>query len=81
MVLDHTDFWLPKLTAAVRSAATYDELRNLIEILHFEGSLIVFRFRELTKLILRRAEELDGTKGYERMRASLWIVSGPRGRS
>lgn len=81
IVLDHTDFWLPKLTAAIRSAATYDELRNLIEIFHFEGSLIVFRFPYLTKLILIQAAELDGTGGYERMRASLWIVSGPRGRS
>lgn len=81
IVLDHPDFWVPKLTAAVDRTTSYDELRQLIEILHFEGSLIVFNYPDLTRLILRKAEDFDGTKGFERMRVSLWIVSGPRGRS
>lgn len=81
IALDHVDSWLPKFEAAVRSSASYDELRRLIEILHFNGSLIVFRFPDLARLILRRAEELTGTDGYERMRAALWTISGPQGRS
>ena len=81
VVLDHSEFWLAKLEAAVRLSTTYEELRSLIEILHFDGSLIVFRFPGLTKLILRHADELSGADGYKRMRASLWALSGPGGRS
>ncbi len=81
LVLDHVDFWLPRFTAEVQAAANYDELRELIEVIHFDGSLIVFRFPELTKAILRRAEDFAGVEGYERMRCTLWVVSGPRSRS
>ncbi|WP_145929086.1 ATP-binding protein [Termitidicoccus mucosus] len=81
IVLDHPDFWVPRLTAAVDQTTSFDELRNLVEVLHFEGSLVVFRYPDLTWKILRKAEDFDGTKGFERMRASLWVVSGPRSRS
>jgi hypothetical protein len=81
IVLDHPDFWVPKLTAAVEATTSFDELRELIEVLHFDGSLIVFRFPDLTRLILNKARDFDGTKGFERMRTSLWVISGPRSRS
>ncbi|MBI3884204.1 MAG: hypothetical protein HY302_00495 [Opitutae bacterium] len=81
LVLEHVDFWLPRFTAAVNATTTYDQLRELMEVIHFDGSLIIFRFPELTKIILRLAEDLAGVEGYERMRTTLWVVSGPRSRS
>ena len=80
IVLDNVDFWLPKFTAAVKTASTYEQLRQLTEVIHYDGSLIIFRFPELTKAILSRAKDLDEIEGYERMR-TLWIISGPSGRS
>ena len=81
VVLNHTELWRPKFEEAVRLSSTYDNLRNLVEVLHFDGSLIFFRIPGLTKLILRHAEDLSGTDGYKRMRLSLWALSGPGGRS
>lgn len=81
LVMDRVDFWLPRFTAAVDAVTTYDDLRELMEVIHFDGSLVIFRFPELTKIILRRAEDLEGVEGYERMRALLWVVSGPKSRS
>lgn len=81
IVLDHPEFWLPKMTEAIDRTTSYDELRNLVEVFHFQGSLVVFRYPNLTRQILRRAEDFAGTKGFERMRASLWVISGPRSRS
>lgn len=81
IALDHEKFWLPQLTAAVEKAASVDVLRDALEIIHFDGSLIVFRYPALTNTILTKATDLDGTKGYERMRSILYTMSGPSGRS
>ena len=81
IVLDRVDFWLPKLTAEVNIATSLTKLRELMEVIHFDGSLIVFYYPEFTKAVLQRAEDLDGIEGYERMRTTLWVVSGPRSRS
>jgi hypothetical protein len=81
VVLDHTELWLPKFEEAVRSSSTYENLRGLVEILHFDGSLVFFRIPRLTKLILSQAEDLSGTDGYKRMRSSLLALSGPVTRS
>jgi hypothetical protein len=81
IVLDRVDFWLPKLTAAVKAAISLKQLRELMEVIHFDGSLIVFFFPDFTKAVLERAEDLEGIEGYERMRTTLYVVSGPRSRS
>lgn len=80
IVLDRVDFWLPKLTTAVKAVTSLKQLQELMEVIHFDGSLIVFYFPHFTKAVLHRAEELEGKEGYERMRATLYVVSGPRGR-
>jgi len=79
--LDHEQFWLPPLTAAVAAANSVEMLRSVVEIIHFDGSLIIFRQPELTKSVLAKATDLGGTKGYECLRASLYTMSGPSGRS
>ena len=81
IVLDRVDFWLPKLTAAVKAATSLKELGALIEIIHFDGSLVVFRFPDFAKTILHRAEDLQGIEGYNQMRSTLYVVSGPQFRS
>ena len=81
IVLDRVDFWLPKLTAAVNSATSLKQLREVMAVIHFDGSLIVFFFPDLTKAILQRAEDIEGVEGYERMRRTLYAVSGPLSRS
>jgi len=81
IVLDRVDFWLPKLTAEVKVATSLKQLQALMEVIHFDGSLIVFNFPNFTKTVLQRAEDLEGTEGYERVRSTLLVVSGPRIRS
>jgi len=81
IVLDRVDFWLPKLTTAVKAATSLKQLRELMEVIHFDGSLIVFFFPDFTKTVLQRAEDMEGIEGYERMRTTLYVASGPRSRS
>ncbi len=81
IALDHEQYWLPQLTAAVAAADSIDQLRGVLEIIHFDGSLVIFRYPDLTKAVLLKASDLEGTKGYERMRAGLYTLSGPSGRS
>ena len=79
--LDHEQYWLPQLTAAVAAADSLDKLQSVLEIIHFDGSLIIFRYPDLTRAVLAKATDLGGAKGYERTRASLYTMSGPSGRS
>lgn len=79
--LDHEKYWLPQLTAAVAAAESIEQLRGALEIIHFDGSLVIFRYPDLTKTVLAKASDLGGTKGFERMRAGLYTLSGPSGRS
>jgi hypothetical protein len=81
IVLEHDDFWLPRLTAALDAVTSWDALRNTLEIIHFDGSLVIFRYPDLTTAVLAKATDLDGTKGYERMRAALHAITGPSGRT
>lgn len=81
VALDHEKYWLPQLTAAVTGAESIEQLRGVLEIIHFDGSLVIFRYPDLTKAVLAKAGDLGGTKGYERMRAGLYTLSGPSGRS
>ncbi len=81
IVLDRVEYWLPKLTAAVKAATSLKQLRELMEVIHFDGSLIIFFFPDFAKAVLQQAEDLKGVEGYERMRSTLYVVSGPRGRS
>ncbi len=75
--LDHEQYWLPQLTAAIAGSRSLDELRGVLEILHFDGSLVIFRQPELTRTILSKARDLDGAKGYENIRSNLYVISGP----
>ncbi len=81
VVLDNTAFWLPRLIDAINHTLDAHKLHDLVRLIHFDGSLVVFRFPEAAKAFLRRAEELDGPKGLGELRSSLHIASGPGGRS
>lgn len=81
VALDHEEYWLPQLTAAVAASESIEQLHGVLEILDFDGSLVIFRFPDLTKAVLAKAGDLEGNKGCERMRAGLYTLSGPSGQS
>ncbi len=80
VVFEDEAFWRPELLRQVQGAATKDELLNLAELIHFEGSLIVFSDPEITELFLTKASEIGGQELFEKMRANLYIGAGPSSR-
>lgn len=81
IVLENEPFWVPRLLTAIEAAKDLDELRDLLDPIKFDGSLIIFEQPAITTAFLRRAEDLDGTAGVKRIRAALYSASGPDGRS
>lgn len=81
VVIPNDGFWLPKLLSEVKKARTLERLGWLNQLISFDGSLIVFRFPEVARAFLRRAAALSGDDGARRIRSSLYVGSGPRGRS
>jgi hypothetical protein len=55
-------------------------LLELLELLHFNGSLIVVRFPEITRAVLRRAATLGGAEAEGQTRSRLYVISGPASR-
>ncbi len=81
VVLVDTPAWLPRLQQEVLAAQTPDDLERLTELLQFDGSLIVFRFPELTRSFLARAQILGGEVLLTEIRARLRASPGPTVRS
>lgn len=81
VVMENTSFWLPRLLAKIDSALQWDELRSLVDVVKFDGSLIIFKFPEVAGAFLKAAENIDGITGVKRMQSSLYSASGPHGRS
>jgi len=81
IVLDDVDFWHSRLVKTIKNAKSIKRLWELSRLIAFNGSLIVFRFPEITKAFLKQAAEIDGTEGSEHMRSILYCASGPTVRS
>jgi len=81
IVIEYEQYWWPQLKAAIAATSSLDRLRVELEILHFDGSMIIFGNPAVARMALEKALDLDGTKGYERIRTVLYVISGPQGRS
>jgi hypothetical protein len=76
-VLSENAHWLPQLEQAVTAATSVDDLINLLDLIHFDGSLLAFRQPRLVRVLLARAEALGGDHGKMRMQSGLYHASGP----
>ena len=81
VVFEDPSLWPPRMLDAVSGAESEDELLWLAELLKFEGSLIIFRFPEITRSFLRRAVSLGGNELCHKMRIELYSGCGPQLRS
>ena len=77
-VLENTSFWLERIQQEVEAALSKERLHTLTGLIQFEGSLIIFRFPDLTRTFLKNARRLGGQKLYEEMRLNLYSGCGPR---
>jgi hypothetical protein len=80
VVLHEGSGWQSRLLAEINRAESLPHLLRVAELLHFGGSLIVFRHPEIARAFLDCARAIGSTAGEERMRARLYIVSGPESR-
>ena len=77
VVIEEQQFWYERFRREVAKAALGDELLRLIQLISFEGSLIVFRFPEITEDLLQRAAVLGGEELLKSVRSKLHRGSGP----
>lgn len=81
VVFENPSLWPHRMMNAVTSAGSEDALLWLAQLLKFKGSLIVFRFPEITRAFLRRALTLGGNQLCHKMRVELYSGCGPQTRS
>jgi hypothetical protein len=81
VAIDNYEFWLPRLITKIKQATQLDELKSLVDLISFDGSLIIFKFPEVAEAFLEKAENLEGNNGVKRMQWALYNASGPKGRS
>jgi hypothetical protein len=73
--------WPARMLDAVANAGSEDALWWLAQLLRFEGSLIIFRYPEITRAFLNRARMLGGDQLCLKMRVELHSGCGPQTRS
>jgi hypothetical protein len=73
--------WVPRMLTAIEAASSWEALRWLAQLLKFEGSLIIFRFPEITRAFLLRARALGGDELWQTIWAELYSACGPLVRS
>ena len=76
VVTEGTGEWLIRLRSQIEKCASEDELRLLVRLIRFSGSLIVFRKPELVLEVLERAENLGGKSLWSRLRLDLYDSAG-----
>ncbi|MGO8764934.1 MAG: hypothetical protein ACLQSR_07335 [Limisphaerales bacterium] len=81
VVIGDAAFWLDRMGHEIATATSEEMLLLLAALLKFEGSLIIFRFPDLTRAFLARAKSLGGQVLYEKVRTSLYTGCGPQTRS
>ena len=81
VVLCNPVFWLDRMQREVESAASEEILKMFTVLLRTEGSLLIFRFPELTRTFLLRARNLGGQELFLEIRSNLYTGCGPQTRS
>jgi hypothetical protein len=81
VAMDNSSIWLDRMQQEIESATSEELLYLLVRLLKFDGSLIIFRFPELTKAFLKKAKELGGQRLYDTISAGLYTACGPQVRS
>ena len=81
VVMGDPSIWLDRMQREIDATSSEDTLSLLAGLLRFEGSLIIFRFPNLTRAFLERAKKLGGQELYKNIRASLYTGCGPQTRS
>ena len=77
VVLHERSGWPTRMLAEIERADSLARLRQLLDLLHFNGSLIAFRFPEITRAFLQCADEMGGANGAKRIQSALHAISGP----
>jgi hypothetical protein len=65
------------MLAEIERADSWVRLKQLLDLLHFNGSLVAFRFPEITRAFLQRADEVGGANAAKRIQSALYGISGP----
>jgi hypothetical protein len=78
VAMDDSSIWLDRMQQEIESAMSEESLSLLVRLLKFDGSLIIFRFPELTKSFLRKAKKLGGQQLYDTISAGLYAGCGPQ---
>jgi hypothetical protein len=81
VVFGDSALWPARMLEAIAKAGSQDALWWLPQLLRFEGSLIIFRFPEITRAFLNRARLLGGDQLYRKMCQELHSGCGPQTRS
>ena len=81
VVFEDPSLWPPRMLTVITNAEGDAVLLWLAELLNFEGSLIIFRFPEITRGFLIRARALGGDHLCQKMRVKLYSSCGPQSRS
>lgn len=77
VVMNEAEHWLPRLLREVEGAQSAEHLKALVDLIGFGGSLVVFRFADLTRAYLIKAEALGGVELAAEVRAKLVSATGP----
>jgi hypothetical protein len=78
VVLEVPEMWVPRLLREIESSGSEKGLLNLIELLRFDGSLIIFCVPEVTKAFLKRSAPLGAM---ENIKWALIRTAGPQVRA
>lgn len=81
VAIKDADNWLHLLIQAIRESENEEKLLHFTKIIHFKGSIVIFKEPALAKAFLEKALEMGGKELLEKLKYELWIVSGPWGRS
>lgn len=80
VVYDKSSLWIDDLKALVEQATSEEALIHYCELLHYEGSLVIFERPELTLEFLEVANRLGGKHTLHRVKSRMYSSSGLEGR-
>jgi hypothetical protein len=81
VVFENPAPWPPRMIEAIDNAGSENALLWLAQLLRFEGSILIFRFPEITRAFLNRALILGGDALCQKIRVELHSGCGPQTRS
>ncbi len=77
VVLHEPSGWPARMLVEIKRADSLARLQQLLDLMHFSGSLVAFRFPEITRAFLQRADEMGDANGAKRIQRALYAISGP----